>query len=525
VPEVYAQHFELEPKPGWDSIEALTGSLRSWVGTKLTEAAEFEFGELPVTREFPDGSILRWEPFEESGTRLLDFGWRHPHPPDPSISWATKLSYFEEGGRAVASLRVFNTGPETGDPRLLLTTRPRLVLQLLEFFNLWCDGARISSSPELLDLDDVPRFVPAVLANSDRRAPALLVTPDEDGCFPISLDEWGREFVTLGKLFALATPQCTYALTDLVGKRLSVFRAAARVYLPGFRNHDDPLKHPLVLGHRVGVRTERMRLAQWLSALTPRRFREPRRINELRDRRAVAYESARSRILGELAARREEARDAESYREIVDLAVEENRALDERNRALQDELQEARAKIEWLRSENSRLSRRLADSDLQPGYSGEFEVPELEASSVLVAVENAAAIHGDHVLFLPSAMDSARESIYRRPKEVSRILAVLAQVAEQMNQPGGLGRSLSDAFREQNVDYRASIGATSSKRIRKVHQFQHDGNTFECYEHLCLGGTYDPADCLRVYFTSRQQLAGRLVVGHVGRHLEVMSST
>jgi hypothetical protein len=304
--------------------------------------------------------------------------------------------------------------------------------------------------------------VTAVLTNSDRRAPILLITPDEEGRFPVALEEWGRDFVTLGKLFALGTPECTYALTDIVGKRLSVFRAGVRVYLPGFRNNDDPLKHPLLLGHRVGVRSERIRLAQWLSVLTPRRFREPGRINEFRDRRAVAYESARSRVLLELATKREEARDADSYREMFELALNENRTLDEQNKTLQDELQEAKAKIEWLRSENLRLSRRLADSDLPPGYSGEFEVPELEASSVLAAVENAAAMHADHLLFLPTAMETARESIYRRPKEVSRVLAVLAQVAEQMNQPGGLGRTLPDAFREQNVDYRSGAISSSS---------------------------------------------------------------
>jgi hypothetical protein len=124
VPEVYAQHFELEPKSGRDSIQALTESLRSWVKSKLRDGADFEFGDSPVTREYPDGSIFRWEPFEESGIHLLDFSWRHPDQQDPSISWATKLSYFEEAGRAVASLRVFNTGPDTGDARVLLTTRP-----------------------------------------------------------------------------------------------------------------------------------------------------------------------------------------------------------------------------------------------------------------------------------------------------------------------------------------------------------------------------------------------------------------
>lgn len=525
MPEVYAQQLELEPQGGCDSVQALTESIRSWVALRVPEAASFDFGEVPSTKEYADGSILRWEPYEESGTRLLDFSWRHLHQPDSSVSWATKLSYLEENGRVFASLRVFNTGPESGDERALLTSRPRLVLDLLEFFKVWCDGARIAAKPETLELADVPRFVAAVLTNRERRAPVLLVSPDEAGQFDVSPEEWGREFVTLGKLFTLHAPECTYALTDTVGKRLSVFRGAVRVYMPHFDYNTDPLRHPLLLAPRVGVRSERYRLAQWLALLTVRRFRELPRINELRDRRAVAYESGRGRILAELKIKREEARDAENYRALFELAEEENLDLHNKIERLQEELQEKNATIDWLGSEVERLRRRLADSDVLPGFSAEYEIPELEASSVLAAVENAAAIHGDHLLILPTAIEAARESEYRRPKEVSRILAALARVAERMNQKGGLGRPLLEEFRDQNIDYRGGISASSSKRIRRLHQFQHDGHTFECYEHMCLGGTYDPADCLRVYFTSKLRSGGRIVVGHVGRHLEGMSTT
>jgi hypothetical protein len=40
-----------------------------------------------------------------------------------------------------------------------------------------------------------------------------------------------------------------------------------------------------------------------------------------------------------------------------------------------------------------------------------------------------------------------------------------------------------------------------------------------------LGNTYDPRRCLRIYFSSRVPNERRFVLGHVGRHLTVLSST
>lgn len=40
-----------------------------------------------------------------------------------------------------------------------------------------------------------------------------------------------------------------------------------------------------------------------------------------------------------------------------------------------------------------------------------------------------------------------------------------------------------------------------------------------------LGNSYDPRYCLRVYFTSRASMEPRFVIGHVGRHFDVASTS
>lgn len=51
------------------------------------------------------------------------------------------------------------------------------------------------------------------------------------------------------------------------------------------------------------------------------------------------------------------------------------------------------------------------------------------------------------------------------------------------------------------------------------------GAEYESNEHIVLGSSYDPRHCLRIYFTSRAPVEPRLVIGHVGRHFKVMTST
>jgi hypothetical protein len=40
-----------------------------------------------------------------------------------------------------------------------------------------------------------------------------------------------------------------------------------------------------------------------------------------------------------------------------------------------------------------------------------------------------------------------------------------------------------------------------------------------------LGSSYDPRRCLRIYFTSRALLEARFVIGHVGRHFDVLTTS
>jgi hypothetical protein len=133
--------------------------------------------------------------------------------------------------------------------------------------------------------------------------------------------------------------------------------------------------------------------------------------------------------------------------------------------------------------------------------------------------------HSDALFFLESAHTAAADSPYEDPERVRAILDAMARVSRR-RRDGLLGTSLKDAFNDLGIDYRPGISRTTPARLREQYRFVHgNGDLVEAEEHIALGNTYDPRRCLRVYFSSRVPNETRFVIGHVGRHFEVMTST
>jgi hypothetical protein len=140
-------------------------------------------------------------------------------------------------------------------------------------------------------------------------------------------------------------------------------------------------------------------------------------------------------------------------------------------------------------------------------------------------VRSAAERHADALLILSSAEDAARQSPYEDPERVREILRAMAAVSRR-RQDGSLGTGLKEAFEAFGVDCRGGIASSTPERLRQQYLFHLEGGEgVECFEHIALGATYNPRRCLRIYFSSKLVTDSRFVIGHVGRHFEVMSST
>ncbi len=519
MPELYAQSFDLQPRSDSDPAAEFSVALRSWTRPRWPSAVPWFSLDDATALKAPDGSIFRWEPFADGTRRLLEFTWRHPHAGSPAIQWFTKAVFAVMPGRIYLSLRVANTGPTIGQPGALPTSRPRLLLSIAEHFTMKTLGTAIQAEPIRLTESDFTSFVRYELFDPTRRYPVAILSPTATDAYVISPATFGREFIGIAKTYYAASAASTFALTEELGrKELSCFHGAMRVYLPGLTRESDPTRHPLMLPRRLAGFEERLRLAQALTWLTVSGFEDAVFINELRDERAVHLESKRSRLLGLLEKTRRTASESDDFRQLAEMYSQQSIGMSAEIEQLREELEEARNKIGALQYA---LSQRDGDSP----YAESSEGLAFPPTSVADAVEQAQALFPDDLLVLPTALESAEESPYRNPQEVADTLAALARLSLQMKS-GSLGQSLKDALAEGGIEYRSGIAKSTAKKLRQQYVFVDGDNEHVCEEHLCVGGgSYDPAECLRIYVNTKERPSGRIVIGHVGRHLDGRSTS
>jgi hypothetical protein len=217
-------------------------------------------------------------------------------------------------------------------------------------------------------------------------------------------------------------------------------------------------------------------------------------------------------------------------------------SLVESNRALTDEIARLRTTNAVRAGNAAALERRLGGlegqleryfapatpampDDAAVDASDDEVADEGDTVTLVDVLQQAAVTHADALLILEPAERSAAESPYEDPERVAVILQAMAIVARR-RQEGALGMSLKEAFRELGIDYRGGVSSTTSHRnLQQYLVTGPQGQRYECEEHIVLGATYDPRRCLRIYFTSRAPVEPRFVIGHVGRHFRVTSTT
>lgn len=453
---------------------------------------------------------------------------RRPDPADRGVIWTTRATAVEGapamgGGPGVAAIVVRvssaddrdRTGAEDGEDvrapdRLAL---PPILLPVLGDRAVLADanGEPFHPRPVPLAAATLPDFVDHVLCDPRRARPVVVLTPDREGRQVVPPPEVAREFFGLADVYLVQRPADTFTLTDALGDRmLSVFWGAMRVYGPGFTRSADPYAHPLLFPERAIERPVRDALRRRLAHGTAARWRgraETARIDARLDvlrMEAVLRVQVRAEVLAELAG----AGPAAARGAAPTGAAPASGA----GRAVAREREEVR--LDALRAENARLRAEVAALRRRaPASSGTLE------QIVALASER----YGDALYFLPSAYRTARASPYRRPEEVLRLFEGLARVARQCQQgaaPGGV----YEACRAAGLDYASGAAESTSARLRAQYVFHDGARAYTCAEHLRRGVSPDPAESLRIYFTSRDLCDERFVVGHVGAHLRTMTT-
>lgn len=276
------------------------------------------------------------------------------------------------------------------------------------------DGEALSGHVEAVTDHDVSSLA-GLLYNPDRRLPVVVVSIDDDGGSQIDLGKLANRLSGTAHLRCIAI-EPSFELTRLVGKRMSVFNGAIRIYMPGLEQEtEDPFKHPLWLAPHSGWNPRA--LNQIAARILPLGFRDPD--GDLRFWRVGLLRQATSRIVAnEAAGSREDQLEAE-----IDALRSENAALKESTEVAESLMYEEASKLAGVQAEVARLEEEtfslrqrlrsigpastssqppLAEDDLHALFE---QNPSLETSLRIIT-----SVLADRVIVLKSAFESAEES-------------------------------------------------------------------------------------------------------------------
>lgn len=134
---------------------------------------------------------------------------------------------------------------------------PGFIRSVLRHAPALLDGRAMPLDPVFLDSPADVNGLVALLEDPERQHPVIALALPEDGRDP-SLASIGAALVrrrTLGAAHVcILSGAASFHLSDRIGKEMSVFRQAVRLYRPGFHHsHSDPYNHPLTLPGRIAA--------------------------------------------------------------------------------------------------------------------------------------------------------------------------------------------------------------------------------------------------------------------------------
>ncbi len=444
--------------------------------------------------------------------------------PDAAVvgrTWNSEIVVVETpiGARFSAVLRNVTTGE--ADPPFDRTV-PGIVRQLVGKLNVVRDGRPISVAPGEIGSDTVEGFID-FLEGPTRRAPVLAISTATDGVQFVDAAEIARRLTGVCHVFHLS-PAASWELTTHLGKVLSVFNGAARLYLPGFnRETSAPYDHPLWLAFNdLGAGQRLTDLQNRVLSLG------------IRDDRAEglpSFHDLRQASAAEALEQSKQAGKAEYVAELEAEVARQERELqaqrDEQTQFFADWERELKAYEQERAERQAELDREKLDHEKLKGrFQRLLDVAKDHVAEPLVdyadfedwVVSNLSG----RVWFAPKALRAMKSALFWKPDLIADALVVLDCffIPMKMNP----GKEAHDSYRQRLEDASLSdqpcFGDPGTiKRFPEYRLTYSDGNTYWCHDHIKYGGGTDPRKQFRIYY-HWHETDRRLLIGHLPTHLD-----
>lgn len=457
--------------------------------------------------------------------------------------WRTDIVLAKHDDAAYCNVRLVRICPADDDPDHAASSIPRLISRL---------ATRIGLEDAGLPLR--PAFIPCAKPESVEALIRLLLNPQRSQPVVVAASPDLAWAGTTGNASSLPVRLAgsahlvhlegpmTFALTRRLGRQLSVFGDAIRIYRPGFREDDDPSANPLVIRAphlnpkniiaRVVEHTARVTAANASDDEIPS-FALARTVIAKSRRKAAAepiapptaandsgqdehwrkqWSDAIERLTqaeAELATveQRSIEREATFVSRLEVLSAQHDGAREETDRLLQIN--------RHLRIENERLRAELAS---QSGAPASAEPPIPDSLDELEAW--AANYLRDDVIIAAKALRAARKSDFSDPPLVYRTLLMLLEHYGPMHMDPSDERraAFKSACDTLGVEVSKTGRAVDDHRYREAYRVQWNGKTYKLDQHVSGSNSRDTSRVFRVYFAWDED-KGVVIVGHLPTHL------
>lgn len=452
------------------------------------------------------GHMLITKLYEDGDDKSVYLRWQTPDDGDATLQWVNDVHIGQFGNRCSLEHLISIESIEYNiAPARLLFGSPRAIRDVCTKTTACIGEMQIKAEPYKIGADELGDLL--TLLNSDlRRLPVVVVSPYAQGdSNKIDSQRLARNLAGVAVVVSIDDPDLTWDFAEEVGRQLSCFNGAARIYWPGFSLLAEPRDHRLFFGawiDQVGPSVAARVIERTVFAVAAYRYAPNRQISDLK-RRVEAAE--RQKIL-------------ESKKESGgDFWGDYERDL--------EQLSHANSRIFDLESENEILRANqkvyFGMGVTEPGASVISEEEEPEISTVLEAL-SASRAKSKNLIFLDSCEESAKESPFQRPYDIYRALTDLDEIVDDWTnnlKENGSGGDLLGHIRRRGWGKRSSmhISDTSRGKFKSHYEFEYDGQRKLFEPHITIGSG-DPNSCASIHFIFDQECS-RIVIGHVGKHL------
>lgn len=392
------------------------------------------------------------------------------------------------------------------------------------------DGQEVSDVPRMVATEADADWLLRLLELNGRTGDVIVLSQQEnDGNTPrtiLSANRLAQKLHGIAHVVVLSSAG-SFALTDLVGKDLSVFRQAVRSYRPGFKAwFDEPSRHPVAMPSRIAdwpnggapaFEAELCARTITNSAYVPNReallpsFTSVRQIAARLDRDMARrggatdsemlkmFEDDNQRLLNEIQEQKEISeqllREAESERDI---------AIERANEAV---------------AQGMLASERIRSLKSQLAAAGD-EANETPIPQDLSCFEDWCKEHMAGAVVVHSrAFQGAKKSVFHEPSLIYRALVVLRDQYVPMRIYGGKKHqeSYSKALGELHLEESATGDGAKSEGDQYFVQYQ--GKRRHLERHLKGGNSREARFCFRLYYLW-DDVSQVAVVGWLPSHLE-----